>query len=88
MLAICCDNADSAHAWAVGVGTLSFPVLSDFWPHGKVSEGYGVLNENGVPDRAFLLVNGEGRICYLDTSHPTEVPPIEPMVTACASAAG
>jgi hypothetical protein len=36
-----------------------------------------------VPDRVVVLVNGDGRICYLDVSHVNEVPPVEPMVNAC-----
>jgi peroxiredoxin len=80
---ISCDNADSLHPYAGALGTLSFPLLADFWPHGDVGARYGVLNEWGVPDRVLLLVNSEGRICYLDTSHVMEVPPVEPMVDAC-----
>ncbi len=80
---ISCDNADSLHPYAGALGTLSFPLLADFWPHGDVCATYGVLNEWGVPDRVLLLVNTEGRICYLDTSHVMEVPPVGPMVEAC-----
>ena len=85
---ISCDNVDSLHPWAAALGTLSFPLLGDFWPHGEVCEAYGVLNEWGVPDRVVVLVNGEGRICYLDNSHIDEVPPVDPMVAACRVAAG
>jgi peroxiredoxin len=80
---ISCDNADSLHPYAGALGTLSFPLLGDFWPHGLVSAEYGVLNEWGVPDRVVVLVNGDGRICYLDASHVDEVPPVEPMLNAC-----
>jgi peroxiredoxin len=80
---ISCDNVDSLHPYAVGLGTLSFPLLADFWPHGQVSARYGVLNQWGVADRVLVLVNTEGRICYLDTSHVMEVPPVEPMLQAC-----
>ena len=80
---ISCDNVDSLHPWAGALGTLSFPLLADFWPHGRVSGAYGVLNEWGVPDRVPVLVNGEGRICYVDTSHVDEVPPVEPILQAC-----
>ena len=83
VLGISCDNADSLHPYASALGTLSFPLLADFWPHGEVCARYGVLNQWGVPDRVLMLVNSEGRICYLDTNHPTEVPPVEPMVAAC-----
>ena len=83
IFAICCDNADSINAWAVAMGCLSFPVLADFWPHGKVCEAYGVLNENGVPDRVMVLLDKEGRVCYLDNGHVNEVPPVDPMLEVC-----
>jgi peroxiredoxin (alkyl hydroperoxide reductase subunit C) len=83
---ISCDNVDSLHPWAGALGTLSFPLLADFWPHGQVSGAYGVLNEWGVPDRVPVLVNGGGRICYVDTSHVHEVPPVDPILQACKAA--
>ena len=80
VLAICCDNIDSIHTWATALGGLSFPVLSDFWPHGEVSRAYGVLNKDGVPDRAMVLLDDDGKICYLDERHADEIPPTEPML--------
>ena len=82
VLGISCDNADSLHAWAAALGCLSFPVLADFWPHGEVCEDYGVLNENGVPDRVMVLVDPDGKIAYLDNVHVDEVPPLEPVLDA------
>lgn len=67
----------------MALGTLSFPLLADFWPHGAVSTAYGVLNDWGVPDRVVVLVNGEGHVCYIDKSHINEVPPVDPIVSAC-----
>ncbi len=80
---ICCDNPDSVNAWTVGLGRLSFPVLADFWPHGKICEAYGVLNQYGVPDRVMMLIDPEGRLCYLDNNHINEVPPTGPMLEIC-----
>lgn len=78
--------SSSLHPYA-GARHAVVPLLADFWPHGDVCATYGVLNEWGVPDRVLLLVNGEGRICYLDTSHVMEVPPVEPMLNVCRLAA-
>ena len=39
----------------------TFPLLSDFWPHGAVAEAYGVLHpELGVALRGTFLVDREG----------------------------
>lgn len=83
VLALCCDNIDSVHVWAASLGNLPFPVLSDFWPHGKVSEAYGVFNQDGVPDRALILLDGEGRIRYLDLLLDEDVPQLQPMLEIC-----
>ena len=83
VFAICCDNIDSIHAWATAVGGLPFPVLSDFWPHGKMSQEYGVLNEDGVPDRTLILIDKDGIIRYIDELLTEDVPTIQPILEIC-----
>ena len=40
---------------------LGFPVLSDFWPHGTVSQAYGTFNEDlGVANRFTFVLDGDG----------------------------
>lgn len=40
---------------------LPFPLLSDFWPHGRVSRQYGVfLDDQGVANRALFFVDASG----------------------------
>lgn len=42
---------------------LTFPLLSDFWPHGQTARAYGVFREqDGICERALFLVDGEGLI--------------------------
>ena len=39
----------------------TFPMLSDFWPHGEVAHAYGVLHPDvGVAVRGTFLVDSEG----------------------------
>ena len=39
----------------------TFPMLSDFWPHGEVARAYGVLNEDiGIALRGTFLVDRDG----------------------------
>lgn len=83
VFAICCDNADSVHAWATALGGLPFPVLADFWPHGEVSKAYGVLNENGVPDRTLVLMDGARKIQYIDLLLTENVPRLQPVLEIC-----
>ena len=44
VLAISCDTRHAQKQWAEAQG-FTFPVLSDFWPHGEVAKAYGVFNE-------------------------------------------
>ncbi len=40
--------------------------MSDFWPHGKVAESYGVFREDGRSERAIFIIDKEGVIRYID----------------------
>jgi mycoredoxin-dependent peroxiredoxin len=46
--------------WAAENG-FTFPVLSDFWPHGEVTRRYGVFNEDkGCANRATFVLDADG----------------------------
>jgi len=54
-------------AWAESLGKISFPLLSDFWPHGMVAEKYGVLRPaDGHSERAIFVIDPYGVIRYID----------------------
>ncbi|WP_375485622.1 peroxiredoxin [uncultured Mycobacterium sp.] len=58
--------------WAVENGFL-FPVLSDFWPHGAVSQAYGVFNEDaGFSNRGTFVVDRSGVIRFAEMKQPGE----------------
>src|SRR6266567_623839 len=62
VLAISCDTRHAQRVWAEQNG-FTFPVLSDFWPHGAVSRAYGVFNEAlGCANRATFVVDAEGKV--------------------------
>lgn len=60
LIAISCDPMFSNKAFAAAEG-YKFPVLSDFWPHGKVSKQFGVFNEDrGCALRGSFLIDKNG----------------------------
>lgn len=62
ILAISCDTAPAQKLWAEQQG-FTFPVLSDFWPHGEVAQAYGVFNDAvGCANRASVLVGADGTV--------------------------
>jgi glutaredoxin len=66
VLGISVDSADCLKAWAESLGGIAYPLLSDFWPHGKIAESYGVLREEGYAERAIFVVDKRGIIRYVD----------------------
>lgn len=62
LLAVSCDPMFSLRAFAEQ-DNLTFPLLSDFWPHGGVSSAYGVFDEKrGCSARSTFVIDKEGVI--------------------------
>ncbi|MEX1006002.1 MAG: redoxin domain-containing protein [Acidimicrobiia bacterium] len=60
VVVITCDSMGTNRAWAESEG-VTYPVLSDFWPHGEVSTAYGCFNEKlGVPNRTTYVLDADG----------------------------
>jgi peroxiredoxin len=74
VVGISCDSPHANRAWAEHIGGLSFPLLSDFYPHGDVAKKYGVLREQGMPERALFIVDKQGTIRYIDVHDIGEQP--------------
>lgn len=82
LLGITVDNIPTLFAWTNQMGKLWFPVLSDFWPHGKVAKRYGVLRSNGVSERALFVIDKKGIIRYIDVHDINQRPHLEGLVGA------
>lgn len=62
VLAVSCDSRFAQQQWAEQKG-YTFPVLSDFWPHGEVARAYGVFNDAvGCANRATFLIGKDGTV--------------------------
>jgi len=81
LLGITVDNIPTLHAWTNQMGELWFPVLSDFWPHGKVAEMFGVLRSSGVTERALFIIDKEGIIRYTHVEDINKRPDLKILVT-------
>lgn len=65
---ITADRKDCNRGWVRHLGADRLRVLSDFWPHGQVSQAYDAfLPDNGVPDRATVLVGKDGLVKYAES---------------------
>lgn len=60
IVVVTCDTVPSNTRWASELG-VSFPILSDFWPHGAVAQAYGCFNEAiGVAMRSTYVLDEDG----------------------------
>ena len=73
VLAISTDPVFSLKAFRDAEG-LTFPLLSDFWPHGVTAQAYGAFNEKaGMALRATFLVDAEGKVAFAEVNSAGDV---------------
>jgi len=82
LLGITVDNIPTLFAWTNQMGQLWFPILSDFYPHGKVARTYGILRSDGTTERALFVIDKKGVIRYIDVHDINKRPPLEHLVRA------
>jgi len=72
VLTVSVDSMFSHRAWAEQEG-FTFPLLSDFWPHGAVARAYGVFDEGrGVAQRGTFIIDAEGVVRWKVVNPPGE----------------
>lgn len=75
ILSVSCDAGPSKKAWAESLGGISFDLLSDFHPKGAVASAYGVLRDDGIPERAIFVVDKAGKIAWTAKYDIPQQPP-------------
>ena len=72
VIGVSTDAPFALKAWAEQQG-YTFPLLSDFWPHGAVAQAYGVFNEKaGMANRGTFLIDKQGVIAFAEENQPGE----------------
>lgn len=75
VVGISVDNVPALDAFQKQLGGLGYPLLADFWPHGEVSERYGVLRPQGVSERAIIAIDKSGVVRYINVAPtPAQIP--------------
>ena len=80
LLGITVDNIPTLFAWTNQMGDLWFPVLSDFWPHGRTADTYGVLRSDGITERALFIIDKKGIIRDINVKDINKRPRLESIV--------
>jgi peroxiredoxin len=80
-LGISVDTVPSKKAWAKQLDIKKTRLLSDFWPHGKVAQMYGIFRENeGISERANIVVDEIGEIIFVKVYPIGQLPDIEEII--------
>jgi glutaredoxin len=66
VLGLSVDSSECLRAWAESLGGINYPLLADFYPHGQVSQLYGVLRGEGFSERSIFIIDKEGVVRYVD----------------------
>lgn len=76
VLGVSVDSIASHKAWAASLGGISFPLLSDYWPHGQIAQLYGVLSDRGFAERTVFLIDINGIIRFIGRYDYDKIPDI------------
>ena len=74
VLGISVDSVPSHEAWQKSIGGITYPLCSDFYPHGAAAEKFGVLRPEGFNERSLFVIDKEGVIRFIDV-HPIDKQP-------------
>lgn len=85
LVAVSCDPMFALRAFAEQDG-LSFPLLSDFWPHGRTARDYGVFNEQrGCAARSTFIVDRAGVLRWMVHNEMPQARDLEEQVRVLAA---
>jgi len=76
------DSIPSKKAWANSLGIKNTRLLSDFWPHGKISDLYHIfIEKQGFSERANIIINEKQEIEFIRIYPIGELPDINEILT-------
>jgi mycoredoxin-dependent peroxiredoxin len=82
LLTVSCDPMFTLRAFS-DLEKIQFPMLTDFWPHGRASAAYGVFDDDlGCSKRSTFLVDDTGRVAWVVHNAMPDAREIDDYVTA------
>jgi peroxiredoxin len=80
---VSCDTVPSKKAWAKSLGIESTRLLSDFWPHGRVAETYGIFRTKyGTSERANIIIDENQKVAFVKVYPVGQLPDIKEIIEA------
>ena len=87
VLDISVDSPYSHKAWQkFDIGEMHIPMCSDFYPHGQVTEAFGIMRQGpplpGICERAVFIVDKSGKIVFAKLYPLDQTPKVEELLEA------
>jgi len=77
------DTVPSKKAWAKSLNIENTRLLSDFWPHGKVAETYGIFRTKyGTSERANIIIDENQKVAFVKVYPIGQLPDIKEVIEA------
>lgn len=77
------DTVPSKKAWAKSLNIKNTRLLSDFWPHGKVADLYGIFRDkDGFSERANIIIDENQKIVFFKIYKLGQLPDIQEIIDA------
>lgn len=85
VLDISVDSIPSHIAWQKKeIGPTKVPLCADFYPHGAVTQAFGILREgppvSGICERAAFIIDRHGKIAFARIYPLDQLPDIEELL--------
>jgi alkyl hydroperoxide reductase subunit AhpC len=93
VLDISIDTVFSHKAWQkFEIGDIHIPMCSDFYPHGQVTEAFGIMRQGpplaGISERAVFIVDKAGKIAFAKVYPLDQSPKAEELLEAVSGMKG
>jgi alkyl hydroperoxide reductase subunit AhpC len=93
VLDISVDSIHSHIAWQKKeIGTMSLPMCADFYPHGVVTQAFGILREGapvpGISERAAFIIDKGGKIAFAKVYPLDQMPNFEELLNEVTKLSG
>jgi peroxiredoxin len=76
-LGLSVDPVPSKKAWSAVIAISNVSLPSDFWPHGKVAQDYGIfIEKKGISERANIIIDENGIVKWVKVYPISQLPDI------------
>lgn len=80
------DPVPCKEAWATAIQIKKVSLPSDFWPHGKIAQDYGIFNESkGISERANIIIDENGKVKWVKVYPSGQLPDINEVLQILSS---